>query len=290
MGTKVSECAFAAWAEVILFSGRPKNKLHNTNGPSSGSLHGTNQNSMKKARILVVDDNKTVATLLVDILEQLSNFEVVSASGGAEALDLIFSQGFDLVITDVNMPDVSGTELVAKLKSAKVKTRVIFITGEYLDLHDTVEFVKLGVCDVLHKPFKNPIDLIASTRRALALEDPLSSLYASEPSSMLKQAISENLALTVKVKAQEKTIQSLKSEAGGASRKQFFTEIVLTRLLYLATVAGLTILFYRYGMIERGTLLYAFPAILFVLLSLPLDRIKGFIAKMKKAEGRATFK
>lgn len=258
---------------------------------------------MKKARILVVDDNENVATLMAYILEQLSNFEVVSASGGAEALDLIFSQGFELVITDVDMPDVNGTELVAKLKSAKVKTRVIFVTGEYVDLHDTVEFVKLGVCDVLHKPF-NPIDLIASARRALALEDPLSSLYASEPSSMLKQAISENLALTAKVTAQEKRnkeldatvlrlrgdIRGLELEAQSASRKQFFTEIVLTRLLYLAAVAGLTILFYRYGMIERGTLLYAFPAILFVLLSLPLDRIKGFIAKMKKAEGRATFK
>lgn len=107
------------------------------------------------ARILVVDDETGIITVLKEMLLRLG-YEVLTASGGSEALEKLFIGGVDLVVTDVVMPDVDGLELISSIQSAYPQVKVIAISGggaqEGPDayLRDAKE---LGAARCLTKPF-----------------------------------------------------------------------------------------------------------------------------------------
>ena len=84
----------------------------------------------KNARILLIDDNQEILAGLVNFLSS-KGYEVVTASDGLEGLKLIEAdrKGFDLVITDVVMPYVSGVGIVAVIKQRSPGIPVIAITG-----------------------------------------------------------------------------------------------------------------------------------------------------------------
>ena len=118
-------------------------------------------------RILVVDDDENILNLEKTILEQ-KGFEVIGAGGGAEALTLLASSTFDLVLLDVMMPELDGAGTLAALRAAE-ETRgipVVFLTAKALPAE--VERLKsLGAVDVLTKPFE-PRELAAQLRTAVA--------------------------------------------------------------------------------------------------------------------------
>ncbi|HEV8407288.1 MAG TPA: ATP-binding protein, partial [Sphingomicrobium sp.] len=81
------------------------------------------------ARILLVEDDPRVRTATVDALEDL-DYEPIACGSGAEAIDLFRSQEFDLVISDVIMPEMTGPELIRHLKSTSPRDfAVLFVTG-----------------------------------------------------------------------------------------------------------------------------------------------------------------
>jgi CheY-like chemotaxis protein len=81
-------------------------------------------------RILVVDDEPTVLFILHDTLQALgSGYEIVTAQNGLEALDSARKDPFDLVITDLSMPDLNGIELTEAIKTQRPATPVIWITA-----------------------------------------------------------------------------------------------------------------------------------------------------------------
>jgi CheY-like chemotaxis protein len=81
------------------------------------------------ARILLVEDDPRVRTATVDALEDL-DYEPVACGGGAEAIQLFNEQEFDLVITDVIMPEMTGPELIRYLKRTSPRDfAVLFVTG-----------------------------------------------------------------------------------------------------------------------------------------------------------------
>ena len=84
----------------------------------------------KSSKLLVIDDNKEILDALYDYLRK-KKYNVFSASNGLEGLKLIENekQGFDLVITDLIMPDISGVALISIIKKKYPDTRVIAITG-----------------------------------------------------------------------------------------------------------------------------------------------------------------
>jgi len=104
-------------------------------------------------RILVVDDDENILNLERTILEQ-KGFEVTPAGGGAEALKLLGSQDFDLVLLDVMMPEVDGFTVCRKIKEdSRLKDiPVIFLTakggGEAL-----AEGFESGAIMYINKPF-----------------------------------------------------------------------------------------------------------------------------------------
>ncbi len=104
-------------------------------------------------RILVVDDEVELAEMLADLLAS-DGHHVATAGNGREALDALNRETFDLVLSDLRMPDLDGPQLLDEIRSAypQLTDRVIFITGDTLS--ETVrEFIESGKHTVIEKPF-----------------------------------------------------------------------------------------------------------------------------------------
>ena len=100
------------------------------------------------ARILLVEDDPRVRTATVGALEDLG-YDPVACSGGAEALALFDSMEFDLVISDVIMPEMTGPEMVREIKARRGDIAVLFVTG-YVGEGESDDLVGY---DLLRKPF-----------------------------------------------------------------------------------------------------------------------------------------
>ena len=109
---------------------------------------------MRKKRILVVDDDERVLLVLHDILAGLgSQYEVVTAQSGYEALDKARKTPFDLLIADLRMPGMDGVELTEAIKALSPSTVVIWITA-YGSQETSAEAQRLGVYRCLDKPLE----------------------------------------------------------------------------------------------------------------------------------------
>jgi two-component system NtrC family sensor kinase len=105
-------------------------------------------------RVLVVDDEDSIKELLTNVLE-MDHHEVVLASNGREALDLVRSQPFDLIVSDIKMPIMGGAELYQRLRDEghPLASRLIFVTGDTVAA-ETRAFLQGVPNPVLSKPFR----------------------------------------------------------------------------------------------------------------------------------------
>jgi len=108
--------------------------------------------SAKPGRILIIDDDGVVRDLLSDIL-RAEGHTVVPASSGREGLRLFRQGAFDLVLTDLGMPEFSGWEVAAAIKAIAPKTPVAIVTGWGITL-DRAKLKEAGIDLVLNKPFQ----------------------------------------------------------------------------------------------------------------------------------------
>src|SRR6185369_3195771 len=106
-----------------------------------------------KIRILVVDDELSMREFLSILLER-EGYDVSVAGSAEEALRMMESALFDLVLSDVNMPGLSGIELLARIKHMSPETAVLMLTA-FSAAEQAVEAMKLGAYDYICKPFKN---------------------------------------------------------------------------------------------------------------------------------------
>ena len=118
------------------------------------------------ARILLVEDDPRVRAATVDALQDL-NYEPAACSSGAEAIELFDKRVFDLVISDVIMPEMTGPELIRILKARKPEIAVLFVTG-YVGEGESEDLIGY---ELLRKPFT--VGALASAVAA-ALARPLS--------------------------------------------------------------------------------------------------------------------
>ena len=118
-------------------------------------------------RVLVVDDSPTMRAFVVAALES-EGFEVTAAKSGFEALKILPGASFHLIVTDVNMPDINGLELVRFVRqSANHRgTPLIIISTDGRD-KDRDRGMSLGASAYLVKPFK-PEALIELARKVMA--------------------------------------------------------------------------------------------------------------------------
>ncbi len=103
------------------------------------------------ARILIVEDEEKIARFVTLELEH-EGYQVQDAYDGEEAVELAREGGFDLIILDVYMPQMSGTELLLQLRAKGVDADVIMVTSAN-DAKTVNDAVRLGAVDYLVKPF-----------------------------------------------------------------------------------------------------------------------------------------
>ena len=114
------------------------------------------------ANVLVVEDDRLNRNLVCKVLRN-EGHQVFEASDGAEALELLYEQRFDLVITDFMMPKLNGLKLVEQLHSLQPRLPIIFITG-YLSAISGSAILD-NVAEVIPKPFE--LDVLRSTVQRL---------------------------------------------------------------------------------------------------------------------------
>ncbi len=103
-------------------------------------------------RILVVDDYPQLRCIIREALESDGNYEVNEAGNGLEALDLLQEKNYDMVISDVMMPEMGGIDLLKNIKEVQPNAATILITA-YPAVETTVAAIKRGAIDFLKKPF-----------------------------------------------------------------------------------------------------------------------------------------
>lgn len=117
-------------------------------------------------KILIVEDEKAISSVLESILsDELTDYEFVISEDGLEALKQIEKEDFALVLSDIKMPKLSGTELLKKVMQEKPETTFVMISG-HADIDTAVHCLKDGVYDFISKP----VDinrLITSVKNAL---------------------------------------------------------------------------------------------------------------------------
>ncbi len=113
--------------------------------------------------ILVVDDDELMRTFIGTVLHE-DGYEVDTAEDGKTGLNKFKNRDFDLVITDLKMPDMSGVDLMQLGREIKPNVPWIVITA-YGSINNAVEAMRAGAVDYLTKPFKSPEELRHVIRR-----------------------------------------------------------------------------------------------------------------------------
>ena len=114
--------------------------------------------------ILVVDDDQTIRDLLAEGLGR-AGFLCETAADGVEALAKVKGNNFPIVLSDIDMPQMDGVQLVREIRTVKPETEVILLTG-ILDVHTAIRTMRLGASDYVTKPF-NFAELRVTVERAL---------------------------------------------------------------------------------------------------------------------------
>ena len=157
-----------------------------------------------KARIAIVDDNEDIVALLGEVLKRAGyNPDLFSSS--REALLAATSQEYDLVLCDLEMPEVAGLDLLGRVKSVFPLTQFMMITG-YASVKSAVEAMHRGALSYLTKPLTST-QIVAHVEKAL--EKPFLSL---ENDRLLFELTAANQALENKV-AELKHLNNLLRQA-----------------------------------------------------------------------------
>lgn len=120
------------------------------------------------AKILIVDDERSIRNTIKELLE-MEGLTATVADSAIQALELVQGSAFDLVISDIKMPMMDGTELLSTFKTKGIDMPVIMISG-HGDITTAVECIRGGAFDFIEKPIEMN-RLLVSVRNALERED-----------------------------------------------------------------------------------------------------------------------
>jgi two-component system chemotaxis response regulator CheY len=119
--------------------------------------------------VLIVEDSATTRALIRAVVDELADFDIVEVSSGFEALKILPQQEYDLIITDINMPDVNGLELIAFVKNNPRFTNlpVVIVSTERSE-EDRKRGMALGADAYVTKPFTSA-ELQAIIKKTMGL-------------------------------------------------------------------------------------------------------------------------
>lgn len=171
-------------------------------------------------RVLVVDDDKVLQNSVKQALEY-HQFFVDTADNGKEALNAVVRQKYDLVVMDVNMPEMDGIEALTEIKKHDPSTIVLILTA-YSNVSDAVKVVKEGAYNYLEKPISSE-NLVALIKRALKARSlvettmfsaPQLSLGGSEDKFIGKSDVMKKVFSVISKLAQVSTPVLIRGESG----------------------------------------------------------------------------
>ena len=129
---------------------------------------------MPNKKVLVIDDERIVIDSITKILKG-EHIDVDSTLSGRQGVELALQKDYDLVLSDLRMPDIGGMRVLRDIKRAKPKLPVVIITG-YATVPSAVQAMKLGAAEILEKPF-SPDGLVYTVQKAM---NPSSAAEAEE--------------------------------------------------------------------------------------------------------------
>jgi CheY-like chemotaxis protein len=162
--------AVTAVAPVVELATEPATSLeqHQDNPfaeeSSASDVSGPMKNSRSLATILVVEDEIVTQRLTRKILEE-RGYEVIIAADGVDALMTLGKMNFDLIVCDINMPNMDGFKLLEFLNQKDILISVIFVTVRE-DVEDEIKGLALGAKDYIRKPINRDL-LLLRIRKAL---------------------------------------------------------------------------------------------------------------------------
>lgn len=138
---------------------------------------------MKKKRVFIVDDEPGIIKFMEKVLVK-NGYEATSSVSAARALERILREPYDVIITDLRMPDMSGMELLEKIKAAGVSAEVIVMTA-HATIDTAVDCLRRGAADYLIKPFEIG-EILATLEKAISVGELKSRLVSLEEMDKLK--------------------------------------------------------------------------------------------------------
>ncbi len=106
--------------------------------------------------ILIVEDSATTRSLIRAVIDELGDYETVEAGSGFEALKMLPQQDYDLIVTDINMPDINGLELINFVRNnPRYHHLPIIIVSTERSEEDKKRGMALGATAYVTKPFKS---------------------------------------------------------------------------------------------------------------------------------------
>ena len=123
---------------------------------------------MEKKKVLVIDDERIVLDSITKILKE-ENFTVEVTLSGRQGLEWATRNNYDIVLTDLRMPDIGGMRILRDVKRVKPAVPVVMITG-FGTVKSAVQAMKLGAAEYLEKPF-SPDQLVKTVNSALHIAE-----------------------------------------------------------------------------------------------------------------------
>ncbi|MHC4884089.1 MAG: hybrid sensor histidine kinase/response regulator [Planctomycetota bacterium] len=117
----------------------------------------------ERTQVLIADDDEMIRDFLLDLLEE-SNADFHQAANGEVAIELIQSNSFDIIFTDIKMPLADGIRVLQAAKLQHADTEVVLMTG-FATLENATEAIHHGAYDYLKKPFLNPQEIVVLFER-----------------------------------------------------------------------------------------------------------------------------
>ena len=137
------------------------------------------------SKILVIDDDTAFCVMLKTFLQK-KGYDVINAFNGEQAREELKNHVFDVVLTDIRLPDSDGLQILKHIKEASLDARVILMTG-YTDIKTAVKAMRLGAFDYVGKPI-NPEEILHII--SLALTKKTVNDNAPAPKTTAKKAVS----------------------------------------------------------------------------------------------------
>lgn len=163
---------------------------------------------MNSAKILVVDDERIICAGCEKILGE-AGYQVKTTLSARKALEMLKEEPFDIVITDIKMPELSGIELLEIIRKEYPEITVIVITG-YSTVETAVEAMKLGAFDYLPKPFTSD-QVILVIKRAVERKNLLAETLRGKKEISKAQQIINSLPVGIIVVDKDKQIVDFNS-------------------------------------------------------------------------------